>query len=53
MGRDVQPRTPPRDQMRPMAPAMPSALLAAMVVLVTSSGCPRVVTLFVMSVLLL
>ena len=41
----VQPKTPPRDQMRATAPAMPSALLAAMVVLVTSNGCPRVVTL--------
>lgn len=32
------PKTPPRAQMRPMAPANPSALLAAMVVLTTSNG---------------
>lgn len=39
-----QPRTPPRPQMRPRAVPKPSPRLAAMVVLTTSSGWPRVVT---------
>lgn len=42
--KDLQPRTPPRDQMRPKAAAKPSPRLAAMVVFVTSRGWPRVVT---------
>lgn len=44
-GNYSHPSAPPRLQIRPMAPAKPSALLAAMVVLTTSNGCPRVVTL--------
>ena len=40
----VQPKTPPRPQTRVRAPAKESALLAAMVVLTTSNGCPNVVT---------
>jgi hypothetical protein len=35
---DLQPKTPPRPQMRLTAPAMPSARLAAMVVFTTSRG---------------
>ena len=44
-GENSHPRTPPRAQILEIAPAKPSALLAAMVVLATSSGCPKVVTL--------
>lgn len=39
-----QPRGPPRDQTRPRAWEKPSPRLAAMVVLMTSSGWPSVVT---------
>lgn len=37
--RDIQPRGPPRPQIRPMAPPKLSPRLAAMVVFATSSGC--------------
>jgi len=40
----VKPKEPPRLQIFAIAPAKPSALLAAMVVFTTSNGCPRVVT---------
>lgn len=41
-GRDQQPRAPPRPQIRAMAPAKLSCRLAAMVVLITSSGYHRI-----------
>lgn len=41
---NLQPRTPPRAQTRPKAAGIPSPRLAAIVVLTTSRGCPRVVT---------
>jgi hypothetical protein len=37
-----QPKTPPRPQILAIAPVMPSALLAAMVVLTTSKGYTKV-----------
>src|SRR5262245_40731832 len=41
---NLQPRTPPRFQMRPRAVPKPSPRWAAIVVLMTSRGWPRVVT---------
>lgn len=46
---NLQPKGPPLPQILVSAPAKLSPRLAAMVVLVTSSGCPRVVTYRVLS----
>lgn len=44
MKEDLHPKTPPLAQIRATLPIMPSVLFAAIVVFMTSNGCPSVVT---------